>query len=121
MSHIINCGIIFFRNNLTCLFTNREYAFEGAKPALFEVITQPTLTPPTTFSYVVDAPQVKTIAIFVFLMDVQFKIQYMPSNVRQRMIFVNWKRLSRPFVIETPLTHAQFSGNNLKKIGNNLV
>jgi len=94
---IENGETITMTNRLVCRFTNTEYAFEGVKPTKYQVITQPDLGS-NVFTYAVDGEN--------------FKLRNMPNNLRQQLNFINWRRITKPYMIETPLTALNFAGSD---------
>jgi len=93
---VSNGQTITMTNKLVCRNMVSSYDFEGVKPALYSVNTQPTVGS-NPFTYAIDGGD-------------NFKQTTMPSNVRQRMNFINWARMNHPLVLETSLTASQVAG-----------
>jgi len=91
-----NGETITMTNKLVCRNMDSSYDFEGVKPALYSVNTQPDVGS-NPFTYAIDGGD-------------NFKQMTMPSNVRQRMTFINWARMTNPYMLETPLTANQVAG-----------
>lgn len=94
--NVNNGDTITMTNKLVCRNVKKGYDFEGVKPALYSVNTQPNVGS-NPFTYAIDGGST-------------FKQTTMPTNVRQRMNFINWGRMNHPMTLEKTLTANNVAG-----------